>query len=130
MQWYFRAFRRYATFSGRAYRQEFWLFLLWSLVVSLLLSIIDRKAGWMVVQEEQIEMGWLQLVYAVATLVPTLALSARRLHDIGRSGWWQLIGAIPFVGLIVMIIWFATPGTPGPNRYGPDPRIGDPLRDD
>lgn len=130
MQWYIRAFRRYATFSGRAYRQEYWLFILWSMVVSLLCSIIDRAAGLLIVEETYYEIGVLQLLYFLVVLVPTLAVTARRLQDTGRSGWWQLVGwLVPIVGLILMIVWLATPGITGPNRYGPDPRINDPLRE-
>lgn len=128
MQWYVRAFRRYGVFSGRAYRQELWLFILWSMVFSLLLSIIDRAADLIVIDDDPFQIGICQLVYLIVTFVPTIALTCRRLHDTGRSGWWQVISVIPIVGLIVMIVWFATPGTTGPNQYGPDPRIDDPLR--
>lgn len=129
MQWYIRAFRRYAIFTGRAYRQEFWLFFLWSLVVSLLFSIIDRAAGLPLITSGPYEIGASQLAYTLVAACPTLAVTARRLHDTGRSGWWQLIGVIPIVGLLAMIFWLATPGITGENRYGADPRIGDPLRE-
>ena len=81
-------------------------------------------------EETFYEIGVLQLVYFLVVLVPTLAVTARRLQDTGRSGWWQLVGwLVPIVGVIVMIVWLVTPGSTGPNRYGPDPRSNDPLRE-
>ena len=116
MQWYVVVLRRYAKFDGRAHRPEFWWFTLWSFIVSLALSVaelaLDVGSEWA---------GPLTSVYALLVLVPTLAVGARRLHDIGRTGWWQLLLLIPLVGAIILIVWWARDGQPEPNRWGPKP---------
>ena len=116
MQWYLMVLRRYAQFDGRAHRPEFWWFTLWSFIVSLALSVaelaLDVGNEWA---------GPLTGVYALLVLVPTLAVGARRLHDIGRTGWWQLLLLIPLVGAIILIVWWARDGQPEPNEWGPRP---------
>ena len=103
---------RYALFSGRAGRAEFWWFFLANLIVGAILSILGRAATIFVI---------LYALYGLALIIPSLAVSIRRLHDIGRSGWWILIGLIPIVGVIVLLIFHATAGEPQPNAYGPTP---------
>lgn len=116
---------KYAVFSGRAGRAEYWWFFLFNLVVSLLASILD--AGVLGADSFRIGLGPAGDQGLVATLVslllfvPNLSVGARRLHDIGRSGWWLLLGLVPCVGLIVLIVFFATRGEPHPNRYGDVP---------
>ena len=100
-------FSKYATFEGRARRSELWWFVLFNFIVGLILSVISA--------------GLLGMVYNLAVLIPGLAVGARRLHDTGRSGWWMLIGLIPLIGLIVLIVFYATPGHKGANKYGADP---------
>lgn len=94
-------FAKYADFSGRASRPEFWWWALFSLLASMVLGAISQ---------------WLSVLFFLATLVPYLAVTARRLHDTGRSGWMQLIGLIPLIGLIIMIVWLAQPGKDS-SRY-------------
>ena len=118
MQWYLEVLRRYAQFEGRAHRTEFWLFVLVNVAVSLALSILDRILG-----TDGDYGGLLQGVYGLAVLVPSLAVGARRLHDIGRSGWWQLL-LLTIVGIIVLIVWWAKEGEKVPNAHGPDPWAG------
>jgi uncharacterized membrane protein YhaH (DUF805 family) len=103
---------RYALFSGRAGRAEFWWFFLANLIVGAILSILGRAATIFVI---------LYALYGLALIIPSLAVSIRRLHDIGRSGWWILIGLIPIVGVIVLLIFHATAGEAQPNAYGPTP---------
>lgn len=112
-------FRNYATFSGRAARSEYWWFILFSFIVSAILGVIDgpRMGG-------MHGGGTLQMIWSLAVLIPTLAVGVRRLHDTDRSGWWLLLMFIPVVGIIVLIWWFATPGTRGENRFGGDPLGG------
>jgi uncharacterized membrane protein YhaH (DUF805 family) len=102
-------FSKYATFSGRARRSEFWWFALFSFIANIVAAMIDGALGLHLVQP----------LYSLGVLLPSLAVGARRLHDIGRSGWWMLIVVIPLVGWIIAIIWYAKEGTPGTNEYGP-----------
>jgi uncharacterized membrane protein YhaH (DUF805 family) len=123
-------FRNYATFSGRARRAEYWWFILFSIVVSAILSMIDgavfgysftSATGEGSAAFAYSSPGILPSIWSLATLLPSLAVAARRLHDTGRSGWWLLIFLIPLVGVIVLLVWFASRGYPGTNAYGPDP---------
>lgn len=140
MHWMILPFKRYAEFSGRSRRLEYWLFALLNVVVfGVLLWVTggmaamtapgldgDPTAG---VTALFGGAGMLVLVYWLAVLIPNIAVNVRRLHDRDLSGWWYL-GAIvgsmlPYVGMLVAIaylVFMALPGTPGPNRFGPDPR--------
>ena len=97
---------KYADFSGRAARPEFWWFILAQVVVSLVLNMIFPLLG---------------MLFSLAVLVPTLAAGSRRLHDIGKSGWLQLLGFIPVIGWAILIYWGAQPGDAGANQYGQPP---------
>ncbi|MBV9030395.1 MAG: DUF805 domain-containing protein [Pseudonocardiales bacterium] len=118
MRWYLRVLRHYADFSGRARRTEYWLFTLVSLVISIGTFMVDHLLG----MEKTIagQYGPATLVYLLAVLVPTLAVGARRLHDTGRRGWWQLMWPIPVlnIALLLMLCGVSRPGT---NRWGPNP---------
>lgn len=103
---------KYATFAGRATRSEFWFFQLFYFVVALMLLVIDE----MILHND---LGPLQTIWSIALLVPGVAVAARRLHDIDRSGWWQLLYLIPLIGWIVLIVWFATKSDVTDNRFGP-----------
>ena len=105
-------FRRYSDFGGRSSRSEFWLWSLFTLVASISLGILDLIIG---------TIGALVAVFSLVVLIPSLAVEVRRLHDIDRSGWWLLISPIPLIGVIVLIVWLATAGHEGPNRYGRNP---------
>ena len=114
-------FGNYATFSGRARRAEYWWFILFVFFVNIGVSIIDS-----------IFLGFsgagpVGLIFSLAIAIPTIALTARRLHDVNKSGWWQLIYLAPFLGVIIMLIWQCTRGTIGDNRFGPDPVIDAPV---
>jgi len=108
-------FSKFVDFSGRARRSEFWFFMLFNVVVQIIASLIDGiiLGG----------MGILGLVASLGLLLPGIAVSVRRLHDTGRSGWWILIGLIPVVGIILLIVWYVNKGEDGPNRFGSDPRM-------
>ncbi|MDP4301854.1 DUF805 domain-containing protein [Leptothrix discophora] len=99
-------FTKYVDFKGRASRSEFWNWALFNLIASIVLGILSDR---------------LSLAFAVATLLPYIAVATRRLHDTGRGGWAQLVGLIPLIGWIVVLVWLVRPGEPGPNRYGPEP---------
>ena len=114
-------FSKYATFSGRAQRSEYWWFVLFNIIVSLLLALLFGNGHGM---GGGMGMGGGNLansLWSLATLLPSLAVGARRLHDIDRAGWWLLLAFIPLLGLIILLYFFATKGTLGPNRFGPDP---------
>jgi uncharacterized membrane protein YhaH (DUF805 family) len=110
--WFVEVLKKYAVFSGRARRQEYWMF---TLIVSLI--YIGLIVLGLAMDTEVPE-----LVFFAAIFLPSLAVSVRRLHDTGRSGWWVLIGIVPCVGTIVTIIFMATEGQRGENQYGPDPK--------
>jgi uncharacterized membrane protein YhaH (DUF805 family) len=94
-------FSKYADFKGRAIRSEFWWFVLFTTLASLALSMASETAS---------------AIFSVATLLPYLAVGARRLHDTNRSGWWQLIWIVPLIGWIILIVWMAQEST-GENRF-------------
>ena len=119
MSWYLEALKKYAVFSGRARRMEYWYFVLFNLIVAFVLALIDTLLG---TTTGVSSFGLLSGLYGLAVLIPTLALWVRRLHDIDRTGWWLLINLVPLVGTIVLLVFALTPGTPGSNQYGPDPK--------
>ncbi len=106
-------FSKYATFSGRAGRPEFWYFFLFTFLVQIACGIIG-------IGSEMLS-NVLSGLFALAVLIPSLAVGARRLHDTDRSGWWQLIMIIPVIGIIVLIVFWCLRGTEGPNRFGAGP---------
>jgi uncharacterized membrane protein YhaH (DUF805 family) len=118
MQWYFKVLHEYANFAGRARRTEFWMFVLVSFGISVVLAIIDSVVG----LQLGVGVGVLRGLYWLAVLIPSIAVGARRLHDTGRSAWWLLLSLIPLVGTIVLIVFWASEGTPTVNVYGPNPK--------
>jgi uncharacterized membrane protein YhaH (DUF805 family) len=114
-------FSKYATFEGRARRSEYWWFVLFNLIVSILLTAVFGGGRGMGDGGMMMGGGLVANIWSLATLLPSIAVGARRLHDIDRTGWWQLIWFIPVIGWIVLIVFFATRGTAGPNRFGANP---------
>ena len=121
MDWYLKALKQYADFAGRARRREFWMFVLFNLLIGCALGVLDTMLQW----RTPLGYGRLAGFYQLLVLVPSLAVGARRLHDTGRSGWWQLIALVPFAGIIVLIVLWALDGQRGGNAYGPDPNADD-----
>jgi len=119
VSWYLEALKKYAVFSGRSRRMEYWFFVLFNLIVAFVLALIDMLIGTFSAVQN---IGLLSGIYSLAVLIPTLAVTVRRLHDIDRSGWWILINLIPLIGSIVLLVFSLLPGTPGSNRFGPDPK--------
>ena len=117
MNWYVEVLRKYAVFDGRARRREYWMFQLCQLLIVIALSIVDALIGRMISHA-----GVLANLYGLATLVPGLAVLVRRLHDTNRSGWYFFLCLIPLVGIIILIVFLAQDGEPGPNVYGPNPK--------
>src|ERR671913_135219 len=119
LSWYLEALKKYAVFSGRSRRREYWYFVLFNIIVGIVLGWIDALLG---TRGSYAGAGLLSGIYSLAVLIPTLAVSVRRLHDIDRSGWWILIGLVPLIGVIVLLVFALLDGTPGDNRYGPNPK--------
>lgn len=119
MNWFLMALKKYAVFSGRAQRAEYWYYVLFYLIINLVLGYIDRLMNPAIPQDGA---GVLTGVFVLATLIPSLAVGARRLHDTNRSGWWLLISLIPLIGAVVLLIFTVQDGTPGDNRFGPNPK--------
>ena len=114
MNYYSTVLKKYAVFSGRARRAEYWYFVLFNIIVSIILSIVSS-----IIHDKA---GIISTIYMLAVIIPSLAVGARRLHDTGKSGWWQLISLIPIIGGIWLIVLLATNGTPGSNEYGTNPK--------
>ena len=112
---------KYVDFSGRAQRSEFWYFVLFSFLVQVVASILDAIIG---TDFDDTSGGLLSTVASLALFLPSIAVAARRLHDIGKSGWWQLLAIIPIIGWIIVIIWYCTDTKRGDNQHGPDPKYG------
>lgn len=112
MHWYFDVLKKYAVFKGRSQRKEYWLYNLFSLVLILVLYGVGTAIG------SQVPL----LLYVLAVFLPSLAVTVRRLHDTGKSGWAVLVYFIPLIGGIVLLVFAATDGDQGHNAHGPDPR--------
>tara|TARA_R100001143_G_scaffold52481_2_gene47698 strand:+ start:73177 stop:73527 length:351 start_codon:yes stop_codon:yes gene_type:complete len=107
-EWYLIPFKKYVDFEGRASRMEFWTFVLINLVISAILANIFPYLG---------------SLFSLAIIVPSIAVSVRRLHDVGKTGWMLLVGLIPLVGLIILIYFYVQEGDSGPNEYGIGPTM-------
>ena len=113
MNGYLATLKKYADFNGRARRTEYWLFVLFSMVIAMVLGVVDYVLG---------TPGIIGLIFALAILIPSIAVGVRRLHDTDRSGWWLLIAFIPILGTIALLIFLLLDGTPGDNRFGANPK--------
>ena len=123
MEWATLPLKKYAQFDGRSRRKEYWSYFLLVIGLNIVANMLDSIVGlggmvWSM-------WGPLSLLLSLALFVPGLAVTIRRLHDTGRSGWWTLIVFIPFVGALVLLYFMVIEGTPGPNEYGPDPKGGE-----
>jgi uncharacterized membrane protein YhaH (DUF805 family) len=116
MSWYIAALKKYADFNGRAGKAEFWMFTLINTIISVILYLIDGE----IMPGSNSHL--LYTLYGLAVLVPSLAVSVRRLHDTGRSGWWILINVIPILGQLVYLV-FLLQDSQGANQYGSSPRL-------
>ena len=114
-QYYLDAFRNYATFTGRARRSEYWYFVLFHILAAFTLMLADLAVL-------KNEVPFLTIIYILGSVVPSLALIVRRLHDIGKSGWFYFVGLIPIIGGIWLIVLYCTDSEVGPNQYGLNPK--------
>lgn len=113
MSWYLGVLKKYAVFSGRARRKEYWMFSLFNFIFTLIAVILDTALS---------TGGVVYVLYYLGILLPTLAVTVRRLHDVGKSGWFIFIGLIPIIGAIWLLILTLSEGKPGYNKYGPNPK--------
>ena len=119
MNWYLEVLKKYAVFSGRARRKDFWFFVLFNIIISIVLAVIDGVTGSF---SPEAGMGLLGGIYTLAVLIPGIAVSVRRLHDTERSGWWLLIALVPLIGAIVLLVFMVQDSKPGQNQYGANPK--------
>ncbi len=119
MKWYLQVLRKYADFKGRARRKEYWMFVLFNFIFSIFAMILDNILG---TAMEGVGYGLFYILYALAVFIPSLAVSVRRLHDVGKSGWMLLVGLIPIIGAIWLLVLMVTDSKPGENKYGPNPK--------
>lgn len=113
MEWYISVLKKYAVFQGRARRKEYWMFVLFNFIIAVVLSILSRVAG---------IFGIVSALYSLAVLIPGLAVCVRRLHDIGKSGWWLFLVLVPLVGSIILLVWYCKDSEEGENDFGPCPK--------
>ena len=111
--------KKYCCFSGRARRKEYWMFVRFNFIAALVIGFVG---GFLAGLTNVTAFAFLGTIYNIAVIVPSMGLLFRRLHDIGKSGWWWLIGLVPFVGWIVIIVFCCLDSQPGDNQYGPNPK--------
>ena len=124
MEWYLKVMRdNYANFSGRARRKEYWMFVLVQTIVMIGLMILDSVLGLdFELQGISLGYGYLYLIGLIVHFIPSLAVVVRRLHDVGKSGWFYFIFLIPLIGVIWLLVLYCTEGQKQDNKWGPDPK--------
>lgn len=120
MDWMMMPLRKYADFSGRSRRKEYWMFLLGVIIVSVVIGIVEGMVGLSGMIGGAY--GPLSALFILGIIVPAVAVQVRRFHDQDKSGWWVLLGLVPFVGGIAVIVFMCFEGTKGDNSYGADPK--------
>ena len=119
MEYFLHALKNYAVFNGRARRKEYWMFVLFNLLFAIAAMLLDNMLG---TTTNGVSGGYIYMLYSFALLIPGIAVAVRRLHDVGKSGWFMLIVLVPLVGAVWLLVLFCTEGTPGDNEYGPNPK--------
>lgn len=122
MNYYIQALKKYTDFSGRARRSEYWFFVLFNSIILIIASVADGMLNTEFEIGEGGRLGYIYLGYLLFTLLPGLAVAVRRLHDVGKSGWFIFISLIPLIGGIWLMVLFFTDSKPGENEYGPNPK--------
>jgi uncharacterized membrane protein YhaH (DUF805 family) len=123
LDWMLMPLRRYADFSGRSRRKEYWMFILGVIIAAVVLSIIEGVLGLSGMVGGVY--GPLTLILILGVLVPSIACQVRRFHDQDKSGWFVLLSFIPFIGGLIVLVFMCLEGTRGDNRFGPDPKAGE-----
>lgn len=117
MNWYLQAFREYFNFKGRSTRTAYWMFTLFNLLAIIAMAVVGM----------QLQTAVPVTAYVLLTVIPAMAVCIRRLHDMGNSAWWVLLGFIPYLGGIILLLLMVQPSAPGSNQWGPNPStLGEP----
>jgi len=129
MEWMLMPLKRYADFSGRSRRKEYWMFILFVVLASFALSLVLTLLGLSADEEGSLfgvggAMLIILLLFALGVIIPSIAVQVRRFHDQDKSGWFVLLNLIPYLGGIIVLVFMCLEGTRGPNRYGADPKGG------
>ena len=119
MEWFIYALQRFREFNGRSRRREFWNYVLFYLLLGIGATFLDNLFGFSDLGDN---VGPIYALFFLIMLIPSLAVSVRRLHDVDKSGWFLLVGFIPIIGFIWLLIYYLREGTYGPNPYGDDPK--------
>lgn len=119
MNWFTTALKKYAVFSGRSRRREYWYFVLFYLIIYIVLAVIDNATGSI---DPQTRIGLFTGIFSLAMLIPSLSVTVRRLHDTDRTGWWILITLIPLIGAIVLLVFLLQDSNAEANRFGANPK--------
>jgi len=115
---YLEVLRKYAVFSGRARRNEYWMFVLFNLIIGIVLGVIEGIVGIAPQSDQSVLAG----IYSLAVLIPSIAVFVRRLHDTNHSGWWFFIAFVPLIGAIVLLVFMVRDSDQGDNQYGANPK--------
>lgn len=118
MSYYIDVLKKYAVFSGRATRKEYWMFVLFNFIISFGIGIVGSMGSLVV----GINLSFLSFIYFLAIIIPSIAVGVRRLHDTDHSGWWMFISLIPIIGTIILLVFLVTDSQAGENKYGPNPK--------
>ena len=119
MNWWLICMKKYVDFNGRARRKEFWMFFLFNYIFGFVAFTIDNIFG---IASEYLGFGWFFSLLSLAIILPSWAVLVRRLHDVGKSGWWMLISLIPFIGGLLVFVQTVYDSQVGDNEYGPNPK--------
>ena len=130
MHWMLMPLRRYAEFSGRSRRKEYWSFVLLNALVGIFVGLVFLVGYYADMSQTEMDtylmpVVYLACLYSLATAIPGIAVTIRRLHDTDRSGWNILWGVVPLFGALLLLVYYVSDGTRGPNRFGPDPKGGE-----
>ena len=120
MSWWLVAMKKYIVFSGRARRLEYWMFTLINFVLSVAAVILDNLFG---TADPELGYGLIYSLFTLVIILPTWTVAVRRLHDVGKSGWWLLLSLIPIIGSIWLFVLVITDSQPGDNKYGSNPKL-------
>ena len=119
MKWYLKCLKQYANFSGRARRKEYWMFFLFNFIFALVAVALDNVLG---TSNPEVGIGVIYGLYVLLVIIPGIAVTVRRLHDIGKSGWMILVALIPIAGPIWLLVLTVTDSEQGQNQYGDNPK--------
>ena len=125
MEYMWLPIKRYFDFSGRSRRKEYWMFVLFQIIALAVLFVIGGVFGAFNEPADDFATVWvvlIGLVYLVLFFIPSISVQVRRFHDQDKSGWMILLGFIPYIGGLIVLVFMCLDGTPGPNRYGEDPK--------